>query len=67
MAQKLGFKKTNFYSHGHPVFQKGNKFITIDVDSHNGGIWKMANSVENLASKRTRLGTYDKNLNKIGD
>jgi hypothetical protein len=49
------------------VFQKGNKFITIDVDSHNGGIWKMANSVENLASKRTRLGTYDKNLNKIGD
>ena len=67
VAQQLGFKKTNFYSHGKSIFQKGNQFITIDGDSHNGGFWKMANSVENLSSKKTRLGTYDKNLNRIGD
>jgi len=67
VAQQLGFKKTSFYSHGKSIFQKGNQFITIDADSHNGGFWKMANSVENLLSKKTRLGTYDKNLNRIGD
>ncbi len=66
-AEKLGFKKTNYYSHGQPVFQKGNRFITIDVDSHSGGFWKMADSVENLSSKKTRLGTYDQFFKRIGD
>lgn len=67
IAQKLKFKKTNYYSHGQPVFKKGNLYITPDVDGHNGGIWKMATSIENLKSKKTRLGTYDINLNRIGD
>jgi hypothetical protein len=66
-AEKLGFKKTNYYSKGQPVFKSGGLFITIDESSHNGGFWKMANSVENLSSKSTRMGTYDKNLNRIGD
>jgi hypothetical protein len=66
-AKKLGFKKTNYRSHGQPVFQKGNRYITPDVDGHNGGSWKMANSVENLGRKDTRLGTYDADLNRIGD
>ena len=66
-AEKLGYKKTNYYSNGQPVYQKGNKYITPDVDSHNGGVWKMANSVKNLGSKSTRMGTYDANLVRIGD
>jgi hypothetical protein len=66
-AKKLGFRKTNFYSHGQPIFQKGNRFITPDIDSHSGGTWKMADSVRDLASKKTRMGTYDKFLNRIGD
>lgn len=66
-AKKLGFKKTNYHSHGRPVFQKGNRFITRDVDCHNGGFWKMADSVKNLARKQTRLGTYDQFLNRVGD
>lgn len=67
LAKKMGFKKSNYRSHGQTVFQRGNRFITRDVDSHNGGFWKMADSVENLARKQTRLGTYDQFLNRIGD
>jgi len=66
-AEKLGFKKINYYSNGQPVFQKGKKFITVDVDSHSGGVWKMADSIKNLARKNTRMGTYDQFLNRIGD
>lgn len=66
-AEKLGFIKTNFQSQGQAVFRRGNKYISIDVDAHNGGFWKMADSVKNLAKKSTRMGTYDKFLNRIGD
>ncbi|MBP1999097.1 RHS repeat-associated protein [Paenibacillus shirakamiensis] len=66
-AKKLGYTKTNFYSNGAPVFRKGNKYITPDVDSHIGGVWKMADSVKNLGSKSTRKGTYNKDLKRIGD
>ncbi|NJD01752.1 MAG: hypothetical protein FIA99_03955 [Ruminiclostridium sp.] len=66
-AKKLGYEKTNYTSHGQPVFKKGNKYITPDVDSHNGGSWKMADSVKNLGSKSTRMGTYDAKLKRIGD
>ncbi|WCK25823.1 MULTISPECIES: toxin C-terminal domain-containing protein [Agrobacterium] len=41
--------------------------ITRDLDGHNGGAWKMATSVKDLGGKGTRLGTYDSNLNRIGD
>ncbi|KJS49568.1 MAG: hypothetical protein VR66_07795 [Peptococcaceae bacterium BRH_c23] len=72
-AENLGFKKTNHLSHGQPVFKKGNKYITPDVGSsnglgsHNGGVWKMADSVDNLGRRDTRMGTYDGSLNRIGD
>lgn len=66
-AEKLGYKKTNYRSSGQPVFKKGNKYITPDVDQHNGGVWKMADSIKNLGSRKTRMGTYDKNLRRIGD
>ncbi|MFP4355264.1 MAG: toxin C-terminal domain-containing protein [Phycisphaerae bacterium] len=45
-------------------------------DSHSGwyiewgqarGVWKMAESVEGLRNKNTRMGTYDSDLNRIGD
>ncbi|HLB94042.1 MAG TPA: toxin C-terminal domain-containing protein [Candidatus Babeliales bacterium] len=67
VIKEHGFKKTNYYSNGQQVLQKGNKFIAIDIDSHNGGIWKMANSVKKLEYRTTRLGTYDQKLNRIGD
>ncbi|MDQ2088174.1 toxin C-terminal domain-containing protein, partial [Herbivorax sp. ANBcel31] len=66
-AKKLGYQKTNYTSHGQPVFKKGNSYITPDVDSHSGGIWKAARSVKDLGSKSTRCGTYDEFLNRIGD
>ncbi|MCT4646129.1 MAG: toxin C-terminal domain-containing protein [Carboxylicivirga sp.] len=63
-----GYKKVKgMRSHGQPIFKKGNRYITPDVDGHNGGSWKMADSVDNLKRKSTRMGTYDENLNKIGD
>ena len=66
-AKNLGFskrippQKVPFNSHGQPAFQNGKKFITPDVDGHNGGTWKM------FDAKGNRLGTYDSNLNRIGD
>ncbi len=66
-AKKLGFDATGQYSHGQPIFKKGNRYITPDADSHNGGVWKMADSIKNLKSKKTRMGTYDANLDRIGD
>lgn len=54
-------------SHDQLVYKYKNKYITPDVDSHNGGIWKMADSVKNLGSRKTRLGTYNENLERIGD
>lgn len=65
-AEELGFQKTNFFSSKQPVFTDGKNFITPDIDSHNGGVWKMADSVLNLGSKTTRMGTYDALLNWIG-
>ena len=66
-AKKLGFEETNYLSQNEPVFKKGNLYITPDRKAHNGGVWKMANSVKGLEQKTTRLGTYDANLNRIGD
>jgi Novel toxin 21 len=40
-------------------------FIRRDLE---GGAWKAVNSVANLGSKTTRLGTYNENLTvRIGD
>jgi len=69
-AEKLGYKKTNYYSDGKPVYERvsgnGPKYITPDRTSHNGGSWKGADTVKNLGSNTTRAGTYDANLNRIG-
>jgi hypothetical protein len=66
-ASDLGYQKTNFTSRGQPVYFDGQNYITPDVDGHNGGTWKMADSIQALGSKATRTGTFDSNLERIGD
>ena len=67
-AAELGFDRTNYRSHGQPVYKKGNRYISPDVDGHNvSNGWKMADSVRNLGRKNTRMGTYDADLNRIGN
>jgi RHS repeat-associated protein len=65
-ARELGYRRINERSNGQAVFRRGRSYITRDVDGHNGGAWKKANSVRNLGSNRTRQGTYDEDLNRIG-
>lgn len=74
-AEKIGYKKTNYFSNKQPVYEvtkaskvKGLRYITPDVDSHKGGAWKAARTVEDLHSDKTRLGTYNESLTvRIGD
>lgn len=71
-AEDLGYTVTNYTSHGAKVYKAGKKakgpeYITVDKDGHNGGVWKGASSVKNLGKKSTRSGTYDAELNRIGD
>lgn len=70
IAKKLGYTKVkNRHSHGQAIYynSKTKTYITYDADAHNGGFWKMAKTIDGLLSKSTRLGTYDENLNRIGD
>jgi filamentous hemagglutinin len=53
---------------GQAVYRRKNSYITRDLDGHNGGAWKAATSVEDLAKKETRTGTFDATLEtRIGD
>lgn len=70
VAKELGYSKTNYLSKKAVVYynKKGKpKYIVRDIDSHNGGSWKGASTVKDLGSKKTRSGTYDIDLNRIGD
>lgn len=72
VAKKLGYDKISERCHGKPVYEnkksKGKpKYISPDRDNHNGGYWKGADKACDLGSKNTRKGTYDKDLNRIGD
>jgi phage-related protein len=67
LAARLGYDPTPYRSHGQAVYSNGRTFISPDVDMHNGGVWKMADSPRNLARKETRMGTYDAKLDRIGD
>jgi RHS repeat-associated protein len=63
-----GYKKTKIKSHGQSVFTNGKSWITPDKDGHNGGVWKMYDKEENVGkAKEFRIGTYDANLNRIGE
>ena len=67
-AGDLGYSKVRGQtSHGQPIYynnraNKSVRYITPDADAHNGGFWKAANSIKNLASKATRTGTFTKNM-----
>ena len=67
LAKLNGWQQTNRTSNGQPVFKAGKNYVSYDADGHNGGVWKMARTPEALGSKSTRMGTYDSNLNRIGD
>jgi RHS repeat-associated protein len=71
-AEELGYAKINERSHGQSIFYnskapKNMRYITPDVDGHNGGFWKAADSVKNLGSRKTRTGTFDIDFKRIGD
>ena len=72
VAEKLGYSKVKGQqSHGQAIFTNKKaprelRYITPDLDSHNGGYWKAASSIKNLGSKTTRSGTYDMFLRRIG-
>jgi hypothetical protein len=63
LAGHLGYerrvKDAPFNSHGQPVFTDGKNYITPDIDSHNGGVWKV------FDRKGRRVGTADALLNPI--
>ena len=67
----LGYIKINERSpHGQAIYynRKEKTYLTPDVDQHSGGWWKMAKNIQGLFSKKTRLGTYNKDLSmRIGD
>jgi RHS repeat-associated protein len=55
-AKRLRYIKINERSHGQPIYLNSKapaklKYITPDVDKHNGGFWKAADSVRNLGCK----------------
>jgi filamentous hemagglutinin len=67
-AQALGFRRINETVNGQAVFTDGKNYISRDVDGHNGGAWKAADSVKELGTKETRAGTWNSDLTKrIGD
>ena len=66
LARWNGFEPTRGRLRGQVIFRRGNRYIVQDIDSHMGGTWKMADSLEGLRRKSTRMGTYDEQLNRIG-
>ncbi|WP_207953368.1 toxin C-terminal domain-containing protein [Paenibacillus agricola] len=66
LAKYLGYTITRQCVKGKPVYTKGRLCIVQDVSSHIGGTWKMADSISNLQSKSSRIGTFDPLLNYMG-
>lgn len=66
IAKQLGYQKIKERSHGQPIYRKGNSYISPDIDSHNGGVWKEASSIKALgrrnAGKGGRNGTFNLDL-----
>lgn len=58
-----GFKEVSS-SGKAKVYSDGKKYISPDLDGHNGGTWKMADKEKNLWKKETRIGTYNEDLSK---
>lgn len=68
IAEHLGYSKVKgVQSLGKAVYYNPKasldmRYITYDATSQNGGVWKVASSVENLISKITRTGTFNWDL-----
>ncbi len=73
-AEALGYTKVDgqFSKFKQPIYRNNKadsdlRFISPDIgsgiSSHNGGVWKAADSIKNLGSMKTRSGTYDADLN----
>ena len=43
------------------------RYITRDRDDHSGGAWKGAQTIKDIRSRSTRMGTYDEQLRRIGE
>ena len=74
VANSLGYTKVRGqYSHGSAIYynpkaSQNMQYISIDIDSHNGGYWKAASSIKNLSDKATRYGTFTWDLSRrVGD
>jgi filamentous hemagglutinin len=65
-AEALGFKRISETVNDQAIYSNGKSYITRDIDGHNGGAWKMADSVNNLGSRNTRDGTFSADLTRIG-
>jgi filamentous hemagglutinin len=64
----MGYVKLHERSKGEAIYRKGRRYISRDLDGHNGGAWKMGYISDKLRSRTTRLGTYNKDLTqRVGD
>jgi RHS repeat-associated protein len=61
-----GFKhvKQFGYPHGQKVYEYNGKYFSRDIDSHNGGVWKV---FEEVNGKLKRIGTADERLKIFKD
>nr|WTB30652.1 polymorphic toxin-type HINT domain-containing protein [Streptomyces sp. NBC_00830] len=70
LADYLGYRDAGQRLKGQKIFTNGKKFISQDIGSgdgsHNGGTWKIANSIKALGSKSSRTATTDALLTPIG-
>jgi hypothetical protein len=62
-----GYRKVKRHSHGQKIYTNGKDYISPDKDGHNEGVWKRARSIKDLDNRKARMGTYDVELNRIGD
>jgi len=62
-----GYRRINERSKDAPIYTNGKNYITPDVHGHNGGVWKMSKKTNTFKNRSVRTGTYDKDLNRIGD
>lgn len=58
----LGFTPVHGYYGKQKVYTDGKRYISPDIDQHNGGYWKLACKISDLWRKSTRVGTYNEDL-----
>jgi uncharacterized protein YukE len=67
-ALDMGFVKLHERSSDEAIYRKGRRYISRDLDGHNGGAWKMGYGPDKLKDRTTRLGTYNMDLTqRVGD